>query len=164
MSATAERVSDGPAIDLVNVAGGDDLLILKTLFVEYADMFDHQLCFDAFDAELADLPRPYAPPDGGLILAKVDGHAAGCAALKRLNKKSAELKRLFVRPGFRGNKLGMRMTDAMIDLAKSLNYKLLQAETVPTRMGFAVTVYRQFGFETVRRSPDDPIVLMERRL
>ncbi len=164
MSQTTGRVSDGPLVDLASVSGGDDLLILKTLFVEYADMFDRQLCFDAFDAELAGLPEPYAPPDGGLILAKVDGQAAGCAALKRLDKKSAEMKRLFVRPGFRGNKLGIRMTEAMMDLAKSLKYKCLQVETVPTRMGFAVTVYRQFGFQTVRQSAGDPIVLMERQL
>ena len=164
MSAMLGQGSEGTVVDLVDVSGGDDLLILKTLFVEYADMFEHQLCFDAFDAELDGLPDPYAPPGGGLVLAKVDGHAAGCVALKRLNKKTAEMKRLFVRPGFRGNKLGMRLTEAMIGRAKDLKYKLLQAETVPTKMGFAVSVYRQFGFETIRQSADEPIVLMERRL
>jgi len=164
MSATVEKRSEGPVIDLLNVSDGDDLLILKTLFVEYADTFDHQLCFDAFDAELAGLPAPYTAPDGGLMLVRVDGQAAGCVALKRLNDDAAEMKRLFVRSGFRGNKLGMRLTAAMIELAKRLEYKVLQAETVPTKMGFAVSVYRQFGFETIRQSADDPIVLMERRL
>ena len=153
-----------PVIELIDVSGGDDLLILKTLFVEYADAFDHELCFDAFDAELAELPTPYVAPDGGLVLAKVDGHAAGCVALKRIDKKSAEMKRLFVRPGFRGNKLGMRLTTKMIELSQALGYNSLQAETVPDKMGFAVSIYRQNGFALVQQSLDNPIVLMERRL
>lgn len=157
----AER---NPVVDLIEVVGGDDLLLLKTLFVEYADAFDRELCFEAFDEELSVLPAPYVAPYGGLVLAKVNGQVAGCVALKRLDSKKAEMKRLYVRPGFRGNRLGMRLTNAMSDLAKTLGYKVLQAETVPAKMGFAVSVYRQQGFVLVKQEAGNPIVFMEKTL
>ena len=156
--------TEAPETELIPVAGGDDLVILKSLFVEYAEAFDHALCFEAFDRELEDLPAPYQAPDGGLVLARVNGQAAGCAALKRIDKKTAEMKRLFVRPGFRGHRLGMQLTEAMIELSKSLKYKILQVETVPTTMGLAVSLYRQNGFVPSQSSTDGPIILLERPL
>ena len=142
----AKKAEPETQVEIVSVTGGDDLILLKTLLVEYAEAFDHRLCFDAFEKELASLPEPYADPDGALFLAKVDGASAGCVALKRLTKRKAEMKRLFVRAGFRGHALGRRLTEAAADGARARGYRTLRVETVPATMGVAEALYRQLGF------------------
>lgn len=142
----AYRIEPAPAVEVIPVSGGDDLLLLKTLMVEYADAFDRQLCFDAFEAELEALPEPYTDPGGALFLAKVDGVSAGCVALERLSRKKAEMRRLFVRPGYRGHALGRRLTEAAADAARDRGYKVLRVETVPATMDVAEALYRQLGF------------------
>ena len=155
----AEPTEPGPEVEIIAVSGGDDLILLKTLMVEYADAFDRQLCFDAFEAELSALPKPYADPDGALFLAKVDGVSAGCVALKRISKKKAEMKRLFVREGFRGHALGRRLTEAAADAARARGYKVLQVETVPATMSVADALYRQLGFEAAGKAGKDAIAV-----
>ncbi len=142
----AQTVETTPAVEVIPVTGGDDLLLLKTLMVEYADAFDRRLCFDAFEVELEALPAPYTDPGGALFLAKVDGVSAGCVALKKISKKKAEMKRLFVRQGFRGHALGRRLTEAAADAARERGYKTLRVETVPATMDVAEALYRQLGF------------------
>lgn len=153
-----------PAVEVIAVSGGDDLILLKTLMVEYADTFDHQLCFDAFEAELAGLPAPYAAPGGALFLAKVDGVSAGCVAMKRLSTGTAEMKRLFVREGFRGHALGRRLTEAVIGAARAAGYETLRIETVPATMGVAEALYRQMGFEAAGTAEGGAIAVYELNL
>lgn len=137
-----------PVVELTLAEGGDDLAFVKTLFVEYAETLDYQICFDAFDRELENLPAPYAPPGGALILARVDGRVAGCAALRPLGDggQEAELCRLFVRPGFRGFSLGRRLTEAAVGKARDLGYRRVKLETVSGLMAIAESVYRRMGF------------------
>src|SRR6476661_8169200 len=85
----------------------------RALFLEYGASLGFSLCFQSFDEELAGLPGDYAPPAGRLLLAEVEGKPAGCVALHRLGDTCAgkrellcEMKRLYVRPDFRGHQLG----------------------------------------------------------
>lgn len=149
------------SVEIIPVTGGDDLILLKTLMVEYADAFDRKLCFDAFESELAALPAPYAGKDGALFLAKVDGASAGCVALKRLSGDRAEMKRLFVREGFRGHALGRRLTETVAGAARDRGYRTLRVETVPATMDAAEALYRQLGFELTGMAADDAIALYD---
>src|SRR5579859_2609666 len=102
------RVSrPGPALDEV-----------RALFLEYAQQLGFSLCFQGFDAELARLPGEYGPPRGVLLLAP----GRGCVALKPLDGATAELKRLYVRPSARGEKLGRRLAQAAIAEARERGY------------------------------------------
>src|SRR5215470_6773138 len=83
----------------------------RALFQEYADSLGFSLCFQSFEDELAGLPGDYAPPAGRLLLAYAESKPAGCAALHRFDEYAAEMKRLYVRPEFRGQHLGQMLVD-----------------------------------------------------
>lgn len=126
---------------------GDDLAYVKTLFVEYAEGLGFSLCFQGFDKELETLPGKYAKPRGNLWLAWVNGALAGCVGIRPYDKKRAEMKRLFVRPGFRGHRLGSRLTRTVVDHAREVGYKTVLLDTIEDRMREAQAIYRQAGFE-----------------
>lgn len=126
-------------------AEGDDIAFLKSLFVEYAESLSFPLCFQAFDEELASLPGRYDRPAGNMWLARVDGALAGCIAM-RPDGACAEMKRLFVRPGFRGHRLGTRLTQTVLDYAQAQGYGTVRLDTAAAEMTEAQTIYRQLGF------------------
>ena len=141
----------------------------RALFVEYGKSLDFNLCFQSFDQELAGLPGEYAPPAGRLLLAEVDGQPAGCVALHALagSREVCEMKRLYVRPGFRGHQLGLRLVSEVIAAARAIGYKKMRLDTVEPVMGHAVALYRRLGFREIppyRENPQPGTLYMELEL
>ncbi|HEU4663010.1 MAG TPA: GNAT family N-acetyltransferase [Dokdonella sp.] len=117
----------------------------RTLFREYAASIGIDLEYQGFSAELAGLPAPYLAPDGALLVAFVDGSAAGCAALRRHDAQHGEMKRLYVRAAYRGLGLGVRLVDAIVGAARAAGYAELRLDTLAS-MTAAQALYRRFGF------------------
>lgn len=138
-----------PPIDISPALTPAQLADIRGLFLEYAQSLAFSLCFTSFEAELAALPGQYAPPTGALLLAKVNGQAAGCCCLQRLDQKTCEMKRLYVRPQFRGMGVGHRLTEQIIARALMLGYDHMRLETVPEKMNDAILLYRQLGFRQI---------------
>jgi len=99
----------------------------------------------AFDAELATLPGPYAPPQGRLLLARLDGQAVGCVALKDLGGSQCEMKRMFVRVDAQGRGVGRALATAIVSEARAAGYRTMYLDT-SIRQLEAQTLYRSLGF------------------
>jgi putative acetyltransferase len=126
-----------------------DLPEVGVLFREYAQLVAEALCFQNFDRELEALPGAYAPPGGALWIARHNGAAAGCVALRRLDSGTGEMKRMYVREAYRGTGLGRRLAVTVIDEAKRMNYGRVVLDTLP-KLASAIALYRDLGFrETV---------------
>ncbi len=121
----------------------------RGLFVEYQAWLGIPLCFQNFDEELATLPGGYAPPDGRLFLAYVGDELAGCIALRKLEAGICEMKRLYVRESFRGQRIGIALLDRLIADARSIGYKKLRLDTYPPKMQKAVSLYESYGFRQI---------------
>jgi putative acetyltransferase len=127
------------------------------LFLEYAHSLGFSLCFQNFDEELAGLPGNYAPPDGRLLLAEYEGQLAGCVALHKLDDVMCEMKRLYLRPQFRGKGLGGALADCIIAEARQIGYKRMRLDTVEPVMPDAVAMYRKIGFEEIAPYRPNPM-------
>jgi len=129
----------------------------RGLFEEYAQGIGISLCFQNFDRELANLPGDYAPPDGRLLLASKDDQLAGCIALRKLGPQVCEMKRLFVRPEFRGTGLGKLLVQSIIDEARKLGHRHMRLDTLPGRMDTAIGLYRSIGFVEIGPYCENPV-------
>jgi ribosomal protein S18 acetylase RimI-like enzyme len=140
---------------------------VRELFLEYARSLNFSLCFQSFEKELAQLPGDYAPPDGRLVLATVAGAAAGCVALHKFEGDICEMKRLYLRPHFRGQGLGRILAERAIADARKIGYRRMRLDTVEPVMGEAVRLYRKLGFREIASYRENPIsgaLYMELRL
>jgi GNAT superfamily N-acetyltransferase len=136
------------SLQLGQAASPAELAHARSLFQEYAASLGFNLCFQNFERELAELPGGYAPPEGRLLLARVTATnlLAGCAALHRLEAGVCEMKRLYVRPEFRGRRIGWALAEAIISAAREIGYNRMRLDTVPSVMAAAVAMYRDLGF------------------
>ena len=145
------------------IPGCDHPREIAALFEEYTAMlvendpaFAAYLTLQRYDDELRHLEEKYGPPRGRLYLARCSGEAAGCIALRRLDDARGELKRLYVRPAFRGRGLARRLTEQIIDDARRLGYRELLLDTLPFLTG-ALALYRSLGFEEIPVYNDSPM-------
>lgn len=134
-----------------------DMEQARALFLEYAQSLGFSLCFQNFDKELAMLPGDYAPPEGRLLLAECEGQLAGCVALHKLEPAVCEMKRLYLRPQFRGKGLGRVLVDRIISEARQIGYWRMRLDTVEPVMKDAVAMYRRLGFREIEPYCANPI-------
>jgi ribosomal protein S18 acetylase RimI-like enzyme len=135
--------------EIVQAETPDQIADARKLYQEWADELGFDLCFQRFSEELANLPGKYAPPDGRLLLAVHDGEVAGCVALRKLEPGVCEMKRLYVRPKYRGAKVGKELAIRIIDDARSIGYERMRLDTLPGVMDRAIAMYRAFGFREI---------------
>jgi len=135
-------------ITLVQVETPQQVEDVRQLLREYEASLNVSLCFQGFEKELAELPGDYAPPRGRLLLAYDDGRPAGCIALRALNDETCEMKRLYLRPGFRGKGAGRRLAMAIVEQARNLGYERMRLDTLAA-MREARALYQSLGFKPI---------------
>jgi ribosomal protein S18 acetylase RimI-like enzyme len=139
----------------------EQIALARELFREYAKALSVDLCFQDFERELRELPGKYAPPAGRLLLAynndeSTSERVAGCGALRPLSAEICEMKRLYVRPEFRGSGVGRAMTLALITAAQEIGYRALRLDTL-SEMRAAQELYRQMGFRDISAYCNNPV-------
>ncbi|RZL90571.1 MAG: GNAT family N-acetyltransferase [Variovorax sp.] len=173
-------LADTPAVVLMTPDEAHEIEATRAIFRDYAASLNVDLCFQNFDEELANLPGDYAEPRGALLLALVDtkdtrvavnappipraqggfAHVAGCCALRPLDAadypNAAEMKRVYVRPAFRGMGLGRQMVEALLDAARGAGYACVLLDTLDD-MESARALYEDLGFVEVPPYYHNPI-------
>ncbi len=129
----------------------------RELFLEYAQSLGFSLCFQGFDKELENLPGDYAPPEGRLLLAEYEDQLAGCVALHKLELAVCEMKRLYLRPQFRGKGLGKALAQRIFAEARQIGYRRMRLDTVEPVMKDAVAMYRKLGFKEIAPYRANPV-------
>ena len=125
---------------------------IKALFREYAESLGFSLAYQDFDQELADFPGKYSSPDGALLLARVGEEPAGTVALRKLDKGICEMKRLYVKPQFRGRRtadgrsIGRALAEDIVAVGRERGYQRLRLDTIGGKMRQALSLYRSMGF------------------
>jgi ribosomal protein S18 acetylase RimI-like enzyme len=146
----AERMSDAERI--VEARTHAEIARFRELIEEYAASLGFDLGFQDFERELAELPGEYDP----ILVAFVGHEAAGCVALRSLEPGSCEMKRLYVRPAYRGSGLGRRLAEAVVAAARARRYQTLRLDTIPS-MDAARSLYRTLGFKPIPPYRFNPI-------
>ena len=131
----------------------DDVAVVRELILEYAASLGVDLAFQDFEHEVATLDTYYEL----MLVARIEGDVAGCIALRRIDDEVCEMKRLYVRPEFRGKGLGKALAERVIIEARRIGYKKLRLDTVEPVMRAAVAMYRQLGFREIPPYRENPI-------
>ena len=144
--------SDSPKVQLLSPTSPTHWEEIRILFTEYAKSLSIDLCFQNFDQELAQLPGDYCAPRGALLAAIVDGSFAGCCALRAIDTtdypNACEMKRLYVRPSYRGLRVGRLLAESIMDAARVAGYDYILLDTL-SDMESARALYEELGFEDI---------------
>ncbi len=143
-------------LEIVQADSGEHLHHIKGLFKEYEASLDFDLSFQDFEHELEHLPGEYAHPDGRLLLAIYDKQIAGCVALRKITEEICEMKRLYVRPEFRGHGIGKALALVIIEEAHHIGYTKMRLDTVPS-MKEANALYISLGFKPIAPYRYNPV-------
>jgi ribosomal protein S18 acetylase RimI-like enzyme len=142
---------------VIRIEPARDIEAVRAIFREYAHSTGLDLEFQGFAEELATLPGSYAPPRGALLAALTDdGDLAGCVALRELGDGLCEMKRLYVRPQFRGSGAGRALALRVIEEARTRGYRAMRLDTLPS-MGGAIALYESLGFRDIAPYRYNPI-------
>ncbi len=137
-------------------AGEEYLNYIRRFFIEYNDSLGIDLSFQDFEKELRELPGDYVPPNGRLLLAVYDKHVAGCVGLRKIAERICEMKRLYVKPGFRGKGISRKLAVTVIEEARKIGYVSMRLDTLPW-MEEAIALYRSLGFKSIEPYRYNPI-------
>jgi putative acetyltransferase len=143
-------------IAIAPVQGEEDITHIRALFSEYHEWLGVDLCFQGFQQELKDLPGKYSEPRGTLTLAREGDAIAGCVGLWPLEERVCEMKRLYVRPAWRGRGLGRKLALVIIDEAKKRGYQCMRLDTLP-QLKEALGLYRSLGFVDTKPYYNNPL-------
>jgi ribosomal protein S18 acetylase RimI-like enzyme len=141
---------------LVQVETPQQIEEVRSLLREYEASLNVSLCFQGFEKELAELPGDYAPPRGRLLLECDGDQLAGCVALRELDEETCEMKRLYLRPEFRGQGAGRRLARSVIQEARTLGYKRMRLDTLAA-MREAKALYESLGFKRIEPYYQNPL-------
>jgi putative acetyltransferase len=141
---------------IVPAVGPGQMEIIRALFREYAASAGDGFCFKGFEEELAGLPGEYAPPGGLLYLALVKGEPAGCLGMRKIGEDICEMKRLYVRPLYRGQGIGRKLARELVKEARKLGYSRIRLDTMPY-MKRARALYYAMGFKPIDSYRPDPV-------
>ena len=148
---------------LIQAISAADVGIARDLFREYQRCIGIDLSFQNFDDELANLPGEYAPPAGRLFICLVGEIPGGCVALRKIDERTCEMKRLYVRSSLRGHRIGRLLAEKVIQEARTISYRSMRLDTLPV-MTEAIALYRSLGFlptEAYRLNPHPGAIYME---
>lgn len=143
-------------IRIIQAQSEDHYRWTRKLFQQYADALGFDLEFQGFSQELSKLPGDYAPPPGCILLAERAAEYVGCVALRLLQRRICEMKRLYVTPGYRGRKIGRTLTEAIIDEARSRGYERMRLDTLES-MTAANALYHSLGFRPIKPYRYNPL-------
>jgi putative acetyltransferase len=143
-----------------------EIAAVGDLWREYWESFGLPMDFQGFGEELRGLPGLYGSAGGLLLLAICKDEPAGTIALRRLDARAGEVKRLFLRPKYRRRGLGRRLLEAVMERGITLGYEILYADTLPS-MADALSLYQRAGFERIEAYSSNPTpgaIYMKREL
>ena len=139
---------DAMPVKYVQAISPANVTMVRELFEQYAQLKGYEFGGINFEQEISDLPGPYVAPQGRLLLALYEGEASGCVCLKKYDDKTAEVKRLYVPPQYRGNGIGKGLVEAALAEAKKMGYKRVIADT-DLNMRIAMVIFDEHGFKQV---------------
>ena len=134
----------------------EDYREARVLLREYESASEVDLCFQGFEEEVEALERAYGPPGGRFLILRSGEQIAGCVALEDSGDKTCEMKRLYVRPEFRGKGLGRKCAEEVVQIAREMGYAALRLHTLPA-MRAAVALYRSMGFREIDPYAENPV-------
>ena len=156
-----------PKVELVDLSVFPERLEeVRSLILEYADSLCMDLCFQNFDKEMEVFPGDYSPPDGALLMVLEQDTPIGCVAIRKIDQDVCEMKRLYVRPNYRGKGFGKMLAQSAIERGRKIGYKRTRLDTLPS-MKAAISMYTRIGFkpiEAYRYKPASQALFFELQL